>query len=88
VRDAERLAAAVGNDCEAVLLGSVATAKYAGILCEILGSRLRFPAAFVSVSAVKSLVFRARTPHALTLARASSSSPFERRDRALKRVAR
>jgi len=46
VRDAERLAAAIGDDCEAVLLGSIATAKYAGILCEILGSRLRFPTAF------------------------------------------
>jgi hypothetical protein len=47
VRDAERLAAAVGDDCEVVLLGSIATAKYAGILCEIFGARLRFPAAFV-----------------------------------------
>jgi len=47
VRDAERLAAAVGDDCEIVLLGSIATAKYAAILCEVLGGRLRFPAAFV-----------------------------------------
>lgn len=46
VRDAEQLAAAAG-DCEIVLLGSIATAKYVGILRDALGDRLRFPSAFV-----------------------------------------
>ena len=37
----------VGPDCEVVLLGSIASPKYAGILLEIFGGRLRFPVAFV-----------------------------------------
>jgi hypothetical protein len=47
VRDLEQLAAKAGEDCEIVLLGSIATAKYVDILREALGDRLRFPAAFV-----------------------------------------
>jgi hypothetical protein len=46
-RDARSLAARVGDDCEVVLLGSVATDKYTGILADALGTRLRFPAEFV-----------------------------------------
>ena len=46
-RDARTLAAVLGGDCEVVLLGSVATAKYLDPLAEALGDRLRFPAEFV-----------------------------------------
>lgn len=43
-RDARALA---GQDCEVVLLGSVATGKYAEVLEAALGERLLFPADFV-----------------------------------------
>ena len=43
-RTAEALAA---SGCEVVLLGSIATGKYADCLLPILGSRLVFPSAFV-----------------------------------------
>jgi hypothetical protein len=46
-RDARTLAALLGPEGEAVLLGSVATPKYAEPLAEALGERLRFPPAFV-----------------------------------------
>jgi hypothetical protein len=46
-RDARRLLAAVGPDCEVVLLGSVATGKYVDILLEVFGERLLFPFEFV-----------------------------------------
>jgi hypothetical protein len=46
-RDAEGLAALAGDGCELVLLGSIATEKYAGVLGEALGTRLRFPPAFI-----------------------------------------
>jgi len=36
-----------GEDCEIVLLGSIATGKYVDVLRDVLGSRLRFPAEFV-----------------------------------------
>lgn len=45
-RDARHLAG-LGSTTEVVLLGSVATGKYVDIFLEILGDRLRFPAAFV-----------------------------------------
>ncbi|HWC65642.1 MAG TPA: hypothetical protein VG777_06140 [Thermoanaerobaculia bacterium] len=45
-RDARRLAAVLGPDDDVVLLGSIATAKYIGVLSPILGARLRFPADF------------------------------------------
>jgi hypothetical protein len=41
------LAAAVGDDCEVVLLGSVATPKYVEPLSRIFRERLAFPLAFV-----------------------------------------
>jgi hypothetical protein len=47
LRDARALAGRTGADCEFVLLGSVATAKYLSPLCAVLGARLRFPPAFV-----------------------------------------
>ena len=46
-RDALRLAAQIGPDCEVVLLGSIATPKYIAPLLEIFGERLLFPADFV-----------------------------------------
>lgn len=41
------LAEAAGPRCEVVLLGSVASEKYVGVLGPIFGPRLRFPAEFV-----------------------------------------
>lgn len=46
-RDARRIADSIPPDCEAVLLGSVATSKYLGILSAFFRERLRFPADFV-----------------------------------------
>ena len=46
-RDAERLAEELGDEGEVVLLGSIATDKYAGILLEVFGRRLKFPEQFV-----------------------------------------
>ena len=46
-RDARRIAESLSVNCEAVLLGIVATSKYVGILGEAFQERLRFPAAFV-----------------------------------------
>src|SRR5262245_6787738 len=37
----------LGPDCEVVLLGSVASAKYAKVLAPVFGARLKFPLAFV-----------------------------------------
>lgn len=41
------LAEEVGTECEVVLLGSVASAKYVGVLLEVFGERLLFPRDFV-----------------------------------------
>jgi hypothetical protein len=46
-RDAVDLAGRIGAETEVVLLGSVASDKYVGILGEIFGGRLLFPADFV-----------------------------------------
>jgi len=46
-RDARALAASAGPECEIVLLGSVAEAKYVQPLAAIFGDRLTFPAEFV-----------------------------------------
>ncbi len=45
-RDARILAGATGPECEFVLLGSVATAKYLDVLSGVFGERLLFPAEF------------------------------------------
>jgi hypothetical protein len=37
----------IGPDCDVVLLGSIASAKYVDVLTEVFGSRLRFPIDFV-----------------------------------------
>jgi len=46
-RDAARLRRRLGRRGVAVLLGSIASDKYVGILGRHLGARLRFPSAFV-----------------------------------------
>ena len=46
-RDVRALAKRLGKRGEAVLLGSIATAKYADVLLDILGDRLLFPPSFV-----------------------------------------
>jgi hypothetical protein len=47
VRDGRALCECLGEDCDAVLLGSVATPKYVEPLLSIFGERLLFPAEFV-----------------------------------------
>ena len=47
VRDALALSRRLGKRGEAVLLGSIATGKYADLLLDILGDRLLFPPSFV-----------------------------------------
>ncbi len=44
---ARALAEEIGDDCEVVLLGSIASAKYVDLLTEVFGARLRFPIDFV-----------------------------------------
>jgi len=46
-RSARTLRAAVGADCDVVLLGSVASGKYVEALAPVFGDRLLFPSAFV-----------------------------------------
>lgn len=41
------LARRIGEDCEIVLLGSIASAKYVDVLSRVFADRLRFPADFV-----------------------------------------
>jgi hypothetical protein len=47
LQGAKALAAAIGPDCEVVLLGSIASGKYLDILTDVLGERLRVPAEFI-----------------------------------------
>jgi hypothetical protein len=47
VRDARRLAGILKKNDEAVLLGSISTAKYSEILLEAFGPRLKFPVDFI-----------------------------------------
>ena len=44
---ARALAEEIGPDCDVVLLGSIASAKYVDVLTSVFGSRLRFPIDFV-----------------------------------------
>jgi hypothetical protein len=46
-RDAQILCDAMGEDCEAVLLGSIATPKYLQPLSRVFGARLLFPVDFL-----------------------------------------
>lgn len=44
---ARALAEEIGEECEVVLLGSIASAKYVDVLTEVFGGRLKFPIDFV-----------------------------------------
>ena len=44
---ARALAKDIGPDCDVVLLGSIASAKYVDVLTKVFGARLRFPIDFV-----------------------------------------
>jgi hypothetical protein len=46
-RDLRRLVRQLSPTCDVVLLGSIATGKYVGVMLEILQERLRFPSDFV-----------------------------------------
>lgn len=46
-RDLRRLVRRLTPECDVVLLGSIATGKYVGVMLKILRERLRFPADFV-----------------------------------------
>ncbi len=46
-QSARALHAAIGADCEVILLGSIASAKYVDLLMPIFGERLMFPPLFV-----------------------------------------
>lgn len=46
-RSATALAEEIGEDCEVVLLGSIASAKYVDVLAGVFGGRLLFPSDFV-----------------------------------------
>jgi len=46
-RSAKQIAADIGPDCDVVLLGSIASAKYVDVLQGIFGGRLVFPREFV-----------------------------------------
>ena len=48
-RDARILCDAMGEHCEAVLLGSIATPKYVEPLSSVFGSRLMYPADFLGL---------------------------------------
>jgi hypothetical protein len=47
IASARALDEEIGPDCEVVLLGSIASAKYVEILAEVFGGRLLFPVDFV-----------------------------------------
>jgi len=47
VASARTLAEEIGEDCEVVLLGSIASAKYVDVLLQVFGERLLFPIEFV-----------------------------------------
>jgi hypothetical protein len=47
VASARALAEEIGPECDVVLLGSIASAKYVDVLTEVFGARLRFPIDFV-----------------------------------------
>ncbi|MFN7138917.1 MAG: hypothetical protein ACK4UN_06240, partial [Limisphaerales bacterium] len=46
LREAKRWSQTIGQDCEVILLGSVATAKYVDTLLQVFGERLLFPSEF------------------------------------------
>jgi hypothetical protein len=46
-RSAQALRAEIGEDCDVVLLGSIASSKYIDVLTGVFGARLLFPSDFV-----------------------------------------
>ena len=46
-RDVRRLAGSIGSNTEVILLGSIATAKYLGVLQQWFGPKLMFPRDFI-----------------------------------------
>jgi hypothetical protein len=46
-RAARSLVAAIGSECEVILLGSIASGKYVDVLLPIFGPQLMFPPAFI-----------------------------------------
>jgi hypothetical protein len=46
-KSAHALAERIGDRCEVVLLGSIASSKYVDVLLDVFGERLQFPAEFV-----------------------------------------
>ncbi|MDQ6632658.1 MAG: hypothetical protein M3Y82_13045 [Verrucomicrobiota bacterium] len=46
-REARRIAEILGENCEVILLGSIATGKYTDELLKVFGRQLRFPLEFV-----------------------------------------
>jgi hypothetical protein len=46
-RGARALRAAIGEECEVVILGSIASGKYVDVLLPIFGSQLMFPSHFI-----------------------------------------
>jgi hypothetical protein len=47
VQSARALAEEIGDDCDVVLLGSIASAKYVDVLTDVFAERLLFPSEFV-----------------------------------------
>jgi hypothetical protein len=47
VKSARALDEEIGPECEVILLGSIATAKYVDVLTDVFGERLLFPQEFV-----------------------------------------
>jgi hypothetical protein len=47
LRAVKKLAGELGDECEVILLGSIASSKYVDILAGVLGDRLRFPVEFI-----------------------------------------
>lgn len=47
LRDAAQIRASIPDQCDVILLGSVASGKYVEVLLEVFGDRLHFPADFV-----------------------------------------
>jgi len=77
---ARALLAAVGPDCDVVLLGSIASGKYVEVLQPVFGDRLVFPPAFVGRGDMSrgGLLLRCVTAEALSSARKRWPRSFTR----------
>ncbi len=86
LRDARRLAAAIGPECQVVLLGSLATGKYLQPLASVFAERLCFPAEFVGMGDMKRgaiLLRSARSGRELEYRSLSEEGPASGRTRGL-----